>query len=239
MWFRTEGLAPVLMYLAVYPNGKQFFWSNQFLFDNNYAHNTWIHLDLPLGPETNATTIFGDQNSWNSPITWIYWSSHAHGNGTTSVLIDDLYFHSNCFSGTASDLVGAGSSGVLYGQRDYVYQDNRITSDAQAANVANTLLYLLKNPVTRVKVPVAGNTNILLGDQLALTIPQEGLSAASFDVLSVDHYLAQSMGFRTEVNAVASGDQRKLSNAPMEPREVFKNRLDRAEDLARGLTFRG
>ena len=95
MWFRTEGLAPVLMYLAVYPNGKQFFWSNQFLFDNNYAHNTWIHLDLPLGPETTATTITGDQNSWNSPITWIYWSSHAHGNGVTSVLIDDLYFHPN------------------------------------------------------------------------------------------------------------------------------------------------
>ena len=53
---------------------------------------------------------------------------------------------------------------------------------------------------------VPGNTNVLIGDRLTLTIPAEGITAASYDITSVTQQLTND--FRTFIECVSTSNSR-------------------------------
>lgn len=110
------------------------------------------------------------------------------------------------YSGTATDATSISSCG----QRDYEQTDDKLHSNSDCEKRAETLLYQLKDPPTQIELVVAGNTNVLLGDRLSITIPAEDISAANYDVISVEHSLSgQAKRFVTKVTMVNSANVRQ------------------------------
>jgi len=75
---------------------------------------------------------------------------------------------------------------------DLVVIDDNLRSDAECESRANTLKAKLKDPTTQIDVLTTLNLNILIGDRLSMTIPAEGIAAANYDVLSVEHTLSEN-----------------------------------------------
>jgi len=64
--------------------------------------------------------------------------------------------------------------------------DDKLHSDSDCQKRAETLLYQLKDTPTQITMTVNGNSNILIGDRLSITLANEGISAANYDVLAVE-----------------------------------------------------
>jgi len=114
--------------------------------------------------------------------------------------IDGLYFGHGRFRSTVSNSASINT----YGQRDLEVVDERLSSDSDCQKRGETMLYQSKDPAVQVEMTVPGNTNVLIGDRLSLTIPCENISSTSFDVLFVQHALGnkQFLTTFTGVNSV-------------------------------------
>jgi hypothetical protein len=60
----------------------------------------------------------------------------------------------------------------------------------------------------QIEVTVVGDTNILVGDRLSMTIPAENITAADYDVISVEHSLT-GQSFLTKATMVNSVNTRE------------------------------
>jgi hypothetical protein len=133
---------------------------------------------------------------------WFYVSAFT-GGVHKNVWIDNLRLLGGRFYDVVQDgtVYGADATSIgLYDQRDGEFKDETLDSTTDATARANTLLYKLKDPPTQVDLVTLGNTNILPGDRLSLTIPSEGITGQSFDVLSVIHTFSQNEGFQTSAS---------------------------------------
>ncbi len=170
--------------------------------------NKWNEYDFVAGP--GSDWFVNGSPDWNN----INWIQFVYVNGTTSANLtlnaEGVYFGKARYSGSASDLVGAGSSGVLYGQRDLELIDNRLTSDSDCAKRAETILLTNKSLPKQVEVSVIGNTNVLIGDRVLLTIPAENISAVLFDIVTVEHQFPTEHGFDTKATMLNSLNTRQL-----------------------------
>lgn len=141
--------------------------------------------------------------------------------------IDDLVIDDCSFSGTAS-------SGAA--DKDLEVTDTQLKSDAECASRANTLLYQYSSIPARVDVVLTGNTNVLIGDRVPVTIAQENIAAANYDVLSVTQTVSKG-GFVTSASMVETGDIRYLP--PMNERESTLKAINNLRAVAKGVEMAG
>jgi hypothetical protein len=135
----------------------------------------------------------------------------------TSIHIDALYFGHGRFRDTASDLVGAGSSGVLYGQRDLEITDNTLRSDTECEQRSEAMLYQMKTPPVQIEVTKKpGDNNILIGDRVPMTIPAENISVVDYDIFMVEHdQKPEPEGYSSKATMVNSASIREPVEASL------------------------
>jgi hypothetical protein len=73
-----------------------------------------------------------------------------------------------------------------------VVTDDKLHTNTACTNYATTVLTQKKDPAYQLDVYVAPvDTNILIGDRIPVTIPNENLAATNFDVISVEHMIPE------------------------------------------------
>lgn len=173
--------------------------------------------DISLGESSEYDAAENPTGLWTktgSPNWWamegIEFYFHFSSNGFYAH-VDKVYFYPERWYHTASDLVGAGSSGVLYGQRDAEYTDENLLSDSECEKRAETLLTQLKDPVIRVDMDITpGTSNLKIGDRIPVTIPAENLTAVNCDVVSVSYDWEKNSGFSASCSMINSANTRAL-----------------------------
>lgn len=166
-------------------------------------NDEWVEYQIPTGKQSKDFTTGAGSPDW-SDIQAIHFYSACAGGGTITLWVDNLYFGGERFSGSASDA----TSQTNYGQRDLEVIDDRLTTDTMCSQRAEKLLYQLKDPPTYILVTTPGNTNILIGDRLSMTIPAENINAANYDVYEVTQMLDAQQGFLTKALMIDSGENR-------------------------------
>lgn len=181
---------------------------------------SWMLETLSLGPN-NETADAAEQGKWyssGSPNWWNiqaveFWYERNALNQTART--DGVYYAPDRVYGSAED----NTSKTNYGEREAEFIDDTLLAASDCSVRAETLLYQLKDPAVRIDVTTPGNTNILVGDRLSMTIPAEGISAANYDVVSVAHSFSPR-GFFTTAAMVDSANVRGLPATSLN--EVFR-----------------
>ena len=131
--------------------------------------------------------------------------------GAFDARLDDLALQGGRFCYSISDP----TSITGYGQRDLVVIEDSLKSNAQCEARARTLLYQRKDPITETEISLLGNTNILVGDRIALNLPRASVNA-NFDITEVDHTVTKD-GFFTRLTAIQGAENRYgVSVSPMQ-----------------------
>lgn len=120
------------------------------------------------------------------------------GAGTYVFDVDGLCFSFGRYRYTVSDA----TSQTNYGRRDLIVVDDDLNSTAECQRRAESLLYQKKDPVRRLDIVTNGNTNLLLGDQLSITLPAENISAENFYITTVEHNFVREQGWLTAISLI-------------------------------------
>ena len=144
----------------------------------------WDKNTLPLGPSAMSGlpngiwTRTGDAN-WNDVTSIGFkfnWPDIDKYMG-----VDGIYVLPTYFKGSKSDYAGTD-------RRELEVTDDKLESDSTCQKRAETLFYTKSNYPIQITVTVKGNDNVLVGDRLTgITIPSEGISDATFDVIAVEN----------------------------------------------------
>lgn len=178
-------------------------------------NNVLNYLSLTLGPQNEYDAADNPDGKWTpvgSPNWWDVTDITFYGTftGTGAALgmgVDGFHFFPERWSNTASDA----TSQTSYGQRDMEVTDDKLHSSGECQKRAEALLFMRKDPVIQIEIAVPGNTNVLVGDRLPMTIPAENISAVNFDVVSVEHtFQKEPVGFQTRATMVDSVNVRHV-----------------------------
>jgi len=215
-WHLDEGQASVNNYVRLRAPDA----SNYFQADLSTDTN-WMFESITLGPanEYSATlnpngkwSKTGSPNWWDIQATEFYYVRNALNQASRT---DGIYYAPDRVYGSAEDA----TSQTDYGEREAEVFDDVLLTASDCSVRAETLLYQLKDPAVRIDVTTPGNTNILVGDRLSMTIPAENITTANYDVVSVTHNNSLS-GFLTTVSMVDSANVRGLPASSLA--EVFR-----------------
>ena len=176
-----------------------------------YTTTDWEYKTFPLGITQTYSDEYPD-GIWHKTAAadWLnlayikFYQVWDNTDETSSIRIDDLWFKTKRARGVASN---AGSK-TAYGTRELEVIDDRLRTDVDCAKRAETLLYQKMTAPVQIEVTVVGDTNILVGDRLSMTIPAENISAVDYDVISVEHSLTMQ-GFFTKATMVNSVNTRE------------------------------
>jgi hypothetical protein len=116
-----------------------------------------------------------------------------------------MYFGKQRYSATVEDATSQSN----YGVRELLHQDDNLWSDSDCTKRGQTLLYQNKDALSRLDITTKLNTNILIGDRLSITIPTEGISGQSFDIVSAEHDFAADKAI-TQASMLGTVSNRKL-----------------------------
>lgn len=131
-------------------------------------------------------------------IKKLLFDAHFSGAGTGAFWIDNLYF-SNCrWSAAAEDSV----SQSKYGVRELAIVDETLISDDACAKLANAELKYRKDPAESLRVTVLGDPNIVAGETIHVTSPNENIDA-EYRIQAVDHFLDDEGEFETSLTLIA------------------------------------
>jgi len=131
-------------------------------------------------------------------IKKLLFDAHFSGAGTGAFWIDNLYF-SNCrWSATAED----STSQSKYGVRELAVVDETLISDDACAKLANAELKYRKDPAESLRVTVLGDPNIVAGETIHVTSPNENIDA-EYRIQAVDHFLDDEGEFETSLTLIA------------------------------------
>lgn len=158
--------------------------------------------DASLNP-SGKWTLTGSPNWWDIEAVEFYFSANVEY--PSFYKIDALHYLPVKCTSTVED----STSQTNFGRCDAEYTDETLLSNNECNVRVNTLLYQQKDRVLRLDVTVPGNTNILVGDRIPVTLPIDNISAINFDVVAVEHNWSQQ-GFLTTANMIYSGEVRKL-----------------------------
>jgi len=113
---------------------------------------------------------------------------HFTGVGTGDFWVDNMYLGGRRYESTQED----SASQTNYGLRELVEVDEELYSDNECLLRAKALLTHLKDPAeyltVRSTVTDYGNTPLLPGDKIHVTLPNENVDA-DFRILSVEYYV--------------------------------------------------
>jgi hypothetical protein len=171
-------------------------------------------------------TLYGSP-SWEQ-LTYIDFENTSGSDNTASMDIDGL-----CFNFGRWRYVPASDSTSIsdFAEHDLVITDENLRSDAMCESRAKTLLYQHKDPVTRLDFTVLGNTNIILGDRLEITLGLEGLSSTYFYVTTVEHIFSVDEGWKTTATALDTVSSRNIPT--IRESETLANSIKRLQQISR------
>ncbi len=203
------------------------------------ASNTMHWVTAPLGESAVYDAVENPTGVWDivgSPNWWSIQAIQFHGDsagssGTLFMGIDKLYFSPDRWVGTAEDLTNQG----IYDIREAEYTDENLLSNDECIKRAESLLMQLKEKTEGVSFTVQGNTNILRGDRIPLTLPPDNISAVNFDVISVEHSYSES-GFFTTPQLILGVDIRAFP--PRNPAEALNRNLQNVKAVTSELYSR-
>jgi hypothetical protein len=176
-----------------------------------YGTTDWEYKEFPLGFTQTYSDDYPD-GIWHAVGTpdWLnlqniqFYQVWNNTDESSSIRIDDLWFKTKRARGVASN---AGSK-TTYGTRELEVIDDRLRTNSDCEKHAETLLYQKMTAPVQIEVTVVGDTNILVGDRLSVTIPAENITAADYDVISVEHSLT-GQSFLTKATMVNSVNTRE------------------------------
>lgn len=228
-WHLDEGQGSVVNYVRLRAPDS----SNYFQADLDTGTN-WMFESITLGPgnEYSATlnpngawSKTGSPNWWDIEATEFYYERNAENQASRT---DGFYYGVDRVTDTAED----GTSQTNYGLREAEFLDDNLLTASDCQKRGEALLYQLKDPVVRIDLVTPGNTNILIGDRLSMTIPAEGISSADYDVVSVSHNFSER-GFLTSASMVNSANTRQLPATRLS--EVLHGWKTRQGEIGRGI----
>jgi hypothetical protein len=148
----------------------------------------WVIQNFPCGEKQEAEWHFSERPFNWSKIKKIRIDMPFNGTGTGSFWIDGLFFNNRRFSSTQEDM----NSQNAYGLRELTETDEELHSDEACMFRAKALLDYLKNPAEYLTIKSTvidyGNTPILAGDKIHVTLPNENVDA-DFRVLSAEYHV--------------------------------------------------
>lgn len=163
-------------------------------------------ISFDLGPAEEYDAVNNPEGIWHI-VGHTHWNNIKYvrfiiTSGTAGLVVwmdGDWGFKKGAYRSTASDPTSQSN----YGQRDLLIEDEKLANDSECQSRAEALLYQHKDPPIQLEMLVPGNTNVLVGDRLPITIPEENLSSQNFEVFSVEHIFDKN-GFRTRFLATNS-----------------------------------
>jgi len=209
--------------------------------DDVNFNQAWYYTGKQLGPDKDSWSFFNIPAGRDNETGWEFWAANfdwsnifeiafvADDVNDGELIIDGFYLGNRRFGYTSNDA----TSQTNYGIQEMVVVDDDLSSDADCQRRGAALLYQLKDPVVRVDIETLGNTNILVGDQLSLTIPAENISAVH-DVIKVTQAFS-NFGWVTLLTALNTSSSRRIpsrSNA-----EYFTSKFADQRDIGRGLNL--
>jgi hypothetical protein len=199
--------------------------------------NTWKFHRFSLGMANVYNVTTNPDGQWvatGSPdwenISGIYFYAVTATGPGSYMGLDGLCFNFGRWRYTKT----TAASITDYEQHDLTVVNDLLNSDAECEIHAETLTYQQKDPVVRVDVTIAGNTNMLVGDQIPLTIPAEAIAADNFYATSVEHNFdnIQKDGWKTKITLVDTLNTRNVPSAT--PQDALLKELKRQRDLGKG-----
>ena len=146
----------------------------------------WENVQIPIGKEAEDRWRIWGNFTWSS-IKRIRVSADLPGtSGTGTEWIDSLFFGGRRYSATQEDT----NSQNVYGLRELTDTDEELYSDNECNLRAKALLDYYKNPAEQLTVKSTvidyGNTPLLPGDKIHVTLPNENVDA-DFRIESVEY----------------------------------------------------
>jgi hypothetical protein len=178
---------------------------------------TATHYTLKLGPGYEVAV--GVQDGWvktgrpdwydvEAIKFYLEWVIDAGQN--TVMNLDCLYFSNLRWRAIDSDV----TSGNNYGIREMVVVDDKLHSNTECVNTAAMLKAQKITAPIQLDILMPMDTNILIGDRIPITIPNENLSAVNFDVISVEHMIPPATTHATLVNNERTRHVLKTTSTP-------------------------
>jgi hypothetical protein len=204
-----------------------------------YSPTDWTRYSYILGDGNVYNAVSNPSGQWTVGAGAPDWYNiqgvrfYAEKNADFATCVDGLYFGHGRWRIVVQDAV---VSQPAYGIREMVHVDDKLESDTQCQMRGESLLWQLKAAPTRLDITTTGNINILIGDRLSMTIAPENITAADYDVVTVEHSVDSEKRFRTTTSMVNSSDIRVLP--PMTTAEVMVKEHKRVLDINRGVQNR-
>lgn len=155
-------------------------------YESSAADNTWIRIGSPSWYDIEGLTFYMQWDN-DADIPFATW-------------FDAIYFSSLRWHDYDADI----GSTIAYGVRDLVVTDDRLHSNTEVSKYLLMLKAKHKDPFLQLDVVTPMDVNLLVGDQLQVTIPNENLPATKFDVIRVEHTM-DSNGFFTKPTMISQG----------------------------------
>jgi hypothetical protein len=156
--------------------------------------------NLTIGPDEWRTTQLrvgvGNEGDWENIQTDFDWTQvkqiriacHFAGVGTGNFWVDGLYFGGRRYAAVREDA----ASQSAYGLRELTETDEELWSDNECDLRARALLAYLKDPAEYLTIRSTcidyGNSPILAGDKIHVTLPNENVDA-DFRIESVEYHV--------------------------------------------------
>jgi len=204
-----------------------------------YTPTDWTRYSYILGQGNEYNAVSNPSGQWTVGAGAPDWHNilgvrfYAEKVTDFAAMVDGLYFGHGRWRNIVQDAV---VSQPAYGIREMVHVDDKLESDVQCQMRGESLLWQLKTAPTRLDVTTLGNINILIGDRLAVTLAPENITAAAYDVVTVEHSIDSENGFRTKTSMVNSSDIRVLPS--ITTAEVMVKEHKRVLDINRGVQNR-
>jgi len=153
----------------------------------NVGPDEWFQKQLSVGAKNADIWDVEGGFDWTK-IKAVRFDCWFSGSGTGSFWIDGLFFGGRRYSSTQED----SGSQLAYGLRELVEVDEELYSDNECMLRAKALLNHLQSPAeyltVRSTVIDYGNTSLLPGDKIHVTLPNENVDA-DFCILSVEYHV--------------------------------------------------
>ncbi|MEM2995785.1 MAG: hypothetical protein QXI91_07250 [Candidatus Bathyarchaeia archaeon] len=156
-----------------------------YMINNSPKANTWVQHVLSLGSDAPGWD-YNPNFNWSriAKIRFCFW----HDNVASDAWVDWLFFGKRRCEATQEDT----NSKNAYGLRELVEVDEELYSDDECTLRAKALLDHYKNPIEHLTIKSTvidyGNTPLLPGDKIHVTLPNEGVDA-DFRIETVEYHV--------------------------------------------------
>lgn len=238
-WYAKTSGNPSTLHVRIYAPDN----ANYFEADFTDPGGAWVHYTYALGRSNEYDAVLNPDGKWSkvgSPdwekINGFEFQTANHGNVNDWIKIDALCLSFGRWRNWATSV----PSRVAYDWAYLVVVDDDLFGDTACKVRAESILMQRKDPVKQLTVSVDGNDNILLGDQLSITLPPENLSTAKFDVVVVEDTVDGS-GWHTSFQSIEqiSGASVQRTLLPVNPTQVVLRDISRLAHIARGIRYVG